>query len=152
MPKFNLLPWRKEENKVSVRQTEENPITTLQQEMNSIFDNFFNRSFGMRTSGFDEAWEQFQPRIDVVDGEKEIKVTAELPGLDEKDIDLTLTQNTLHISGEKKAESEDKGENYYRMERSYGSFHRSISAALNPRESIRMAETDTPASSIALRV
>lgn len=127
MPKFNLLPWRKEESHVAVRQAEDNPVLALQQEMNSIFDNFFNRGFGMRPFGFDEAWESFQPRTDVVDGEKEVKVIVELPGLDEKDIDLTLSQNMLQISGEKKVESEDKAQNYYRMERSYGSFRRSIS-------------------------
>jgi HSP20 family protein len=126
MPKINLLPWRKEENKVPVKQAEDNPMLTLQQDMNRLFDNFFDRGFGMRPFGGDEMWDQFQPRIDVVDGEKSIEVTAELPGLDEDEIELTLSQNTLQISGEKKAESEDKGKNYYRMERSYGAFRRVI--------------------------
>ena len=127
MPKRNLLPWRKEESNVPVKQSEYDPFLTLQHDMNRMFDDFFNRSFGLHPIGFDQGWEQFQPRIDVIDDEKKIKVTAELPGLEEKEIKLTLTQNTLQISGEKKVESEDKGQNYYRMERSYGTFRRSIS-------------------------
>ncbi len=49
-----------------------------------------------------------------------------MPGLDEKDVEVSLSNDTLTISGEKKAEKEDKGENYYRLERSYGSFQRVI--------------------------
>jgi HSP20 family protein len=127
MAKRNLIPWRKEESNVPVRRSEYDPFMALQQDMNSMFDDFFNRSFGLRPIGFDQSWESFQPRIDVVDDEKMIKVTAELPGMDENEIELTLTQNTLQISGEKKVESEDKGQNYYKMERSYGTFRRSIS-------------------------
>ena len=56
----------------------------------------------------------------------EIKVSAELPGMDEKDIDVSLTRDTLTIKGEKKEEKEDTGKDYYKMERSYGSFTRSI--------------------------
>jgi HSP20 family protein len=62
----------------------------------------------------------------VSETDKEIKVSAELPGMDEKDIDVSLTRDSLTIKGEKKQETEDKGEDYYRMERSYGSFTRSI--------------------------
>ncbi|GIK40693.1 MAG: hypothetical protein BroJett011_45260 [Chloroflexota bacterium] len=73
-----------------------------------------------------ESFGDFSPRVDVTENEKEVRITAELPGLEEKDIDVSLSNDVLTISGEKKAEREDKGDNYYRMERSYGSFHRSI--------------------------
>jgi HSP20 family protein len=63
----------------------------------------------------------------VKENDKNYQVTAELPGMDENDIEVTLDNNALTISGEKKQETEDKGQNYYRMERSYGSFQRSIS-------------------------
>ncbi len=91
-----------------------------------MFDDFFTRGFGMRPFDFDQSLREFQPRVDVVDGEDAVEVTAELPGLEEDQINLTLHHNTLQISGEKVAESEDKGRNYYKMERSYGSFRRSI--------------------------
>lgn len=66
----------------------------------------------------------------MVEGDKEMKVSAELPGLDEEDVEVTLANNVLTISGEKKDEKQDRGKNYYRMERSYGSFKRSISVPL----------------------
>jgi HSP20 family protein len=64
--------------------------------------------------------------VDITENEKEIKLSAELPGMDEKDIDVSLQNNTLTIKGEKKEEKEDKGKDCYKMERSYGSFSRSI--------------------------
>lgn len=127
MPKRNLLPWKKEQVNVPVRKIEDDPNITMRRDINQIFDDFFNRSFGMRPFGFEQNWAHFEPRVDVIDDETRIKVTAELPGLDEKEIKLTLTHNTLQISGEKKAESEEKGMNYYSMERSYGMFQRSVS-------------------------
>lgn len=127
MPKRSLLPWRKEETKLPVNQQDEDPYFSLQNDINRVFDDFFNRGFGMRSFGFNQNWQKFEPFIDVVDDEALIKVTAELPGLDEKEIELTLNENTLQISGEKKVESERKGQNTYYAERSYGMFRRSIS-------------------------
>jgi HSP20 family protein len=68
----------------------------------------------------------FVPHVDVVDTDKEIKVSAELPGMDDKDIEVTLNADTLTIRGEKKEEKEEKGKDYYRSERSYGSFMRTV--------------------------
>jgi HSP20 family protein len=64
--------------------------------------------------------------VDVAEMEDEIKVSAELPGLDNEDIDVSLSDDVLTISGEKKEEKEEKGKNYYRSERSYGAFRRDI--------------------------
>lgn len=122
----DLVPWKRGEKKVAVEREEEHPLQTLQQDMDRLFDEFFS-GFGLRPFGvFREQMGAFTPQVDVVEGDKEIKVSAELPGLDEKDIQVTLSHNLLTISGEKKEEKEDKGKNYYRMERSYGSFRRSI--------------------------
>jgi len=122
----NLIPWKREK-KVPVKREQEYPLETLQHDMNQLFDEFFGRRFGMAPFGwFDEAWQGFSPRVDVVESEKDIQITAELPGLDDEDINITVSNNVLTLSGEKKEEKEDKGENYYRMERSYGSFHRSV--------------------------
>lgn len=73
-----------------------------------------------------EQYGAFNPQVDVTENDQEIKVAAELPGLTEKDVEVSLANDMLTISGEKRAEKEDKGENYYRMERSYGSFQRTI--------------------------
>ena len=66
------------------------------------------------------------PTIDVSETDKEVTVEAELPGVDEKDIDVTLGDNMLTIKGEKKQEKEEKKKDYHLTERSYGSFSRSM--------------------------
>jgi HSP20 family protein len=122
----DLIPWRREGRKVPVRREEERSPFAFQQEMNRLFDEFF-RGWGLAPlRGFDEPWDAFSPRVNVVESDKEVTVSAELPGMDEKEIDVSLSHGVLTISGEKREEKEDKGKNYYRMERSYGSFQRSI--------------------------
>ncbi|RME79424.1 MAG: Hsp20/alpha crystallin family protein [Chloroflexi bacterium] len=116
----SLVPWKSKN--VPVRRIED-PFLAFRREMDRLFDEFFS-GFGL--TPFESQWGGFQPRVDVAETDKEIKVSAELPGLDENDIEVTLTDDVLTISGEKKEEKEDKGRNYYRMERSYGSFSRSI--------------------------
>ena len=100
----------------------------LRQDMDHMFDEF---SRGSLPAPFDKEWTAFDPRVDVVETDQEVKVTAELPGLDAQDVDLTLSHNVLTIKGEKKHEHEEQGENYYRAERSYGSFQRSITLPQN---------------------
>lgn len=72
-------------------------------------------------------WSQtFSPRVDVKDEDDHVVVSAELPGIDQKDIDVTVTRDSVRISGEKKQEEEKKERGYYRRETSYGSFERVI--------------------------
>ena len=66
------------------------------------------------------------PAFDISENEKEYILTAELPGIDAKDLDITLSEGVLTVKGEKKQEKEDNGENYHRVERIYGSFQRSF--------------------------
>lgn len=68
----------------------------------------------------------FHPKVNVSENEKEIKVSAEIPGVDEKDIKVDLDESVLTIQGEKKDEHEEEGDNWYRVERSSGSFQRVI--------------------------
>jgi HSP20 family protein len=99
------------------------PFLAFQEEMNRLIDNFFHDSsfdFSEKKPGV------FTPSIDVTDTGNEIRVAAELPGLEDKDIEVSLTRDTLTIKGEKKEEKEEKGKSYHRMERSYGSFMRTI--------------------------
>ncbi len=99
------------------------PFFSFLRDMNKMIDNFFT-DFGMRpVSG---TARPFSPSVDVVDTGKELAITAELPGMSEDDIDVSLGKNNLTIKGEKKAEREDKGTGYHLVERSYGSFTRSI--------------------------
>jgi HSP20 family protein len=99
------------------------PIHSFQREMNRLFQDFFEVApFGGRQSGV-------FPEIDVNETEKEIKVSAEVPGLEEKDVEVLLSSDSLTIKGEKKKEKEEKGQSYYRSERRYGSFSRVIPLA-----------------------
>lgn len=108
---------------VAERRQWSDPFSTFRQEMDKLMDNVFG---GFNTWPFEKSTDAFTPRIDVVDTDKEIRVSAELPGLDEKDIDVSLTPEAVTIRGEKKEEKEEKGRDYYRSERSYGSFSRTI--------------------------
>jgi HSP20 family protein len=105
------------------RRREEDPFIVLRREIDSLFDNFCS---GVERGPFEEHQGIFSPKIDVTETDKDIRVRAELPGMDDKDIDVSLNKNTLTIRGEKKAEKEHEGKAYYRMERSYGSFCRTI--------------------------
>jgi HSP20 family protein len=119
-----LIPWRKKE--LDVRREEENPFHALQREMNRMMDRF-TRGFGWGELIEDQGrWDGFFPSVDVAETDKEIRITAELPGMDEKDLDVSLSGNNLLIRGEKKAEKEEKGEHYFHKESSYGAFHRTI--------------------------
>lgn len=119
----DLVPRTFGKREVRVKRNGDDPFTMLQREMNDLFDNFF-RSFDIALFG--SRMGEFTPRVDVSETDKEIKVSAELPGMDERDIEVTLNKDSLTIKGEKKEEKEDKGKDYYRMERSYGSFSRTI--------------------------
>jgi HSP20 family protein len=121
MPKKNIVPVEKKS--VPVRREEYHPFSLLRQEMNTLFDNFFR---GFELEPFKSPLGTFSPSIDVKESDKDISVTAELPGLGDKDIDVSLSRDSLTIKGEKKEEKEEKGKDYYHMERSFGSFSRTI--------------------------
>ena len=92
-------------------------------------DDLFSNSWLTRTwPGTGQAAGAVMPRLDVSEDDKQLVATAELPGIDEKDVEVTLDDNVLTIKGEKKSEREEKDEkkNYHLVERSYGSFRRSI--------------------------
>ena len=130
MPITDVIPWKRkepdrEEGERSL-QVREDPFITFQEQMNQMFDDFFRGSGLEPFSAFHEGQDAFSPRVDVVETNKEIKVSVELPGLEEEDIDVGLSQNVLTISGDKRQEKEEKGVSYLRAERSYGSFRRSI--------------------------
>ena len=100
------------------------PLDLFRGGIGRIFDDFFT-GFSIRPfSSLMDDMETFSPRIDMTEDEKAIHVNAELPGLDEKDIDISLSSDSITISGEKKDEIESRGDNYYCSERSYGSFTR----------------------------
>ena len=101
-------------------------LSRFRAEMDRLFERFFRDPWSV----FDEtSWASswgWNPALDVIDGEKEVIVRAEIPGVDPKDVEVTVSGNLLTIAGEKKDVSEEKGKNFYRSECSYGSFRRSV--------------------------
>jgi HSP20 family protein len=112
----SMLPWRRERAVV-----ERDPFLALRREMDALFDGFFGANGGVR------ALETFEPRVDVSETDKEMRITAELPGIEEKDVEVSLSGDAITIKGEKREEKEEKGKEQYRLERSYGAFRRSFS-------------------------
>ncbi len=110
-----------------VRREEADPFRDFQRQMNRLFDEFFGEApLAERERGPEWAPAAFTPRVDVSETDAEVKVSAELPGMDEKDISVELQDDMLVLRGEKKSEQEEKGKNWFRREQSYGSFHRTI--------------------------
>jgi HSP20 family protein len=118
-----LLPWGF--GRSLLRREEDFPFLTLQREMNRLFDDFW-RGFELPAALPGLPRGAVMPQIDVAETDKDIRVTAELPGMEEKDIEVTLQNDMLSIKGEKKREREEKDENYRLVERSFGAFHRTI--------------------------
>ena len=117
----SIIPWEKDERSPARRQEEGDPFTQLQRRMNGLFDDFLGRSSTDLWNGHG-----FLPQVEMSETAKEVRVTAELPGLDEKEVEVTVTDNVLTIKGEKKEEKEEDERDYYHSERSYGYFHRTI--------------------------
>lgn len=106
--------------------TEFPTLFPLRREIDRLFDDFVKGMDLQTWPAVEEESTAFMPKLDVRETEKDIVVTAELPGVNERDVEVTLSDDILSIRGEKKEEKEEKLKGYYRMERSYGSFHRSI--------------------------
>jgi HSP20 family protein len=124
----DLIPWSRQENRLPVpvsaehHERGEHPVLSLHREVNRLFDDVF-RGFGVPSVGGiarGPSW----PHVELGETDKDICVTAELPGLNEKDVDIVLEDGVLMLRGEKRSEVEDKDRGY--TERSYGRFERRI--------------------------
>jgi HSP20 family protein len=122
----DLIPWGRSNTRAPApyREDDRSPFLSLHREMNRVFDDFF-RDFDMRFpmmghAGFNGSW----PHIDLSETDKEVTVTADLPGMEEKDVELLLEDGMLTLKGEKREETEDKDRHF--SERYYGRFERRI--------------------------
>ena len=124
----DLIPKKKAEGSIYKHHDQEaDYLSNFQNSLNDLFNDFFRRPFGLNT--FSEnfpAQSSFLPELDISDTEKELRISADIPGMKAEDIDIQLDGATLTISGDKTTEKEDKGKHFYRQERSHGSFLRSI--------------------------
>jgi HSP20 family protein len=121
----DLIPRSRGRDLTARRGEEFNPFLTLHREMNRLFDEAF-RGFDLGLSGTDHLFDRAMgwPNIEMSETDKTVQVTAELPGLDEKDVQVEFANGVLSIKGERKTESEDKDRLF--SERYYGRFERRI--------------------------
>ena len=123
-----MMPWRHGKH-VPVRRVDtENAFEALQRRIDRMFEDFrHGLDFDTLAAPFGEegGFEHSLPRVDVAETDDEVQVTADLPGMEEKDIEVTLSDHSVTIRGEKTTESEEK-KSYYLKERTYGSFHRIV--------------------------
>jgi HSP20 family protein len=95
-------------------------VVALQNRLNSVFGNMNNENENPMTTA------SFVPAVDVYEDEKKVVLKLEVPGIEEKDLDVSVENNTLTVKGERKFEKEEKEENFHRIERRYGSFYRAF--------------------------
>lgn len=123
----DLLPWKKrKESEVPVRQND--AWSDLHKKMNSLFDNFFDDydNACRLPRKLSEEFSSLSPVVEVSENDDALEISAELPGIDPGDLDVSIDGNFLTIKGEKKEEKEDKKKNFHLMERRYGSFTRTL--------------------------
>ena len=92
-------------------------VQSLQNRVNSLFRDFNEGEGAMTTASF-------VPAVDIYEDERKIVLKIEAPGIEEKDLEVSVERNTLTVKGERKFEKEEKEENFHRIERRYGSFYR----------------------------
>ncbi len=120
---FDILPWKRKK---------ENHANELQREIDNLYDRFFGPNYLQSSCLFGKG--KWDPIIDISEGRKDITVKAEIPGIETKDFDISIDGRLLTIRGEKKQEHKQEEETYFRVERSYGNFNRTIQlpAEVNP--------------------
>lgn len=122
MPISDLIPWKKQDSNIAKSEKQEwDEFFDLQEDINQMFESFLTPWQSSNSTS-----RMFRPEMDIRENEQEITITADLPGMKPEEIDLKISNNNLTISGEKTSEREKKGERFYRKERTYGSFHRSL--------------------------
>src|ERR1019366_2533461 len=135
MTEATKLPIRTEKGAPVMAPAQWTPLENVPREIDRVFDRFHLGSwdfpFSRRAFELELPWPRatglaIAPAVDVAEKEKEYEITAELPGLDEKNIEIKLSNGTLTMKGEKKEEKEEREKDYYVSGRRYGSFMRSF--------------------------
>lgn len=103
-------------------------LVNLREDLNRLYEMVWHGDIGLEQ--FRE-WGKFSPTLDVVEDDNSVVIKADVPGLDPKEIDISISGQNLTIKGEKSEETEDQGKNYYRSERRYGSFSRTVTLPAN---------------------
>ena len=123
----DLIPWGRQSSTAPVQyQDQDNPILGFRREVDRLFDDLFRGSLpSLGLSRSLAAW----PNVELSETDQEVRITAEVPGMSEKDVELLMEDGVLSIRGEKKSETEDKDRGY--SERYYGRFERRVALPSN---------------------
>ena len=121
MAMTDLIPWKRSNQTLALRQRATDPFGQLRQEIDQMFNSVLGDS-----RLFDRGMPSFMPTVEVRESAKAIQVNAELPGLEQKDIEVSMLEGALWIKGEKRQEHEEEEGETYRCERQYGRFERVI--------------------------
>lgn len=114
---LSLTPWRRRQSPA--------PVSTLQQEMNRMFEDFFTSPYSFPIPG-GESMQQVIPAVDVKENDGTFTVSAELPGVSRDDVEISVHDDILEIKGSKRQETKREDDNLHIVERSYGSFARRV--------------------------
>lgn len=131
---MNLIPWKNKNHPVSTERFSNNALemSTLRGEIDRVFDRFFRDFAGFGSAGSNTLstglWEPF---VDVSESDKLVTVKVDIPGVEPKNIDVSLSGNALVVQGERREESERNNESYFQVERSFGSFRRVLELPRN---------------------
>jgi HSP20 family protein len=121
----DLIPWKKNEESLAVRRRETDPFMQMRREIDQMFNGMLGDWTGPMNL-LDRRLGSWMPQVDVNETAKEIRITAELPGMEEKDLEVSLVEGALTIKGEKSEEHEVEKGDVHRSERQYGMFERTI--------------------------
>ena len=124
MARFELAPWK---SQFPFARGGRDPFASFRSEFDRLFEDFFGDApASAREEG--SVAKALAPRLDIAESEKAYTIAAELPGVDERDLDVTVADGLLTIKGEKRSEAEEKDEakNFHRVERSYGLYERRL--------------------------
>lgn len=122
-----LAPWRTRKSELSHRSGDGDPLALFRNRMNEVFDEMFREAPTKELFFGGDDWTRLEgPSFEVSESDEELRVKAELPGIAEKDVEVTVENGMLLVKGEKRAERDEKHRRFHVSEVSYGSFERSI--------------------------
>jgi HSP20 family protein len=123
----DIIPWNRNRALATRPQDVVDPFNLLRRDIDRVFGDFLSDwRWPDRMNMLDRQMGSFMPEIDVKETDKEFLVTADLPGMDEKDLEVTFVDGALSIKGEKREDHEEEKGNVFRSERRYGAFERTI--------------------------
>jgi HSP20 family protein len=126
-----LTPWswlnEEDDRKTTSSLSNIDPFSRIRHEMNQVFNDFFKDCTAHSLTSIDQNKQMMVPLVNIAESDTKYKISAEMPGINEKDIDLTIADGKIIIKAEKKNEIEDKKDQYYKAERSYGMYQRIFS-------------------------